>query len=91
MTKKTDQKTEQSAPAVPLRKHRSRTEKIDDLKKQLNDLRKAEREERKQMRDEKFLAMGKAIWEKAGKPKNIYGLQQYVESDEFKVEFKKDF
>ncbi|EFX8415188.1 hypothetical protein D9555_21025 [Shigella sonnei] len=91
MTKKADQKIEESSTSGPLRKHRSRTEKIDDLKKQLNELRKAEREERKQMRDEKFLAIGKALWEKAGKPKNIYGLQQYVESEDFKVEFTKDF
>lgn len=91
MTKKVEPKTEEKPTAGPLRKHRSRTEKIDDLKKQISDLRKAEREERQKMRDEKLLAIGKAVYEKAGKPKNIYGLQKYVESEEFKVDFKNDF
>jgi hypothetical protein len=91
MTKKIEQKPEEKTAAGPLRKHRSRTEKIDDLKKQISDLRKAEREERQKMRDEKLLAIGKAVYEKAGKPKNIYGLQKYVESEEFKVDFKHDF
>ncbi|HFI3629654.1 TPA: hypothetical protein ACGP6G_004806, partial [Escherichia coli] len=64
---KKEQKTAEKSVAGPLRKHRTRTEKIDDLKKQISDLRKA------------------------GKPKNIYGLQQFVESEEFKVDFKNDF
>lgn len=91
MSQKKEQKTAEKPAAGPLRKHRSRTEKIDDLKKQISDLRKAEREERQRARNEILLAIGKAVYEKAGKPKNIYGLQQYVESEEFKVDFKKDF
>ena len=43
------------------------------------------------MRDVKLLASGKAVYEKAGKPKNIYGLKKDVELDEFKVDFKNDF
>ncbi len=91
MSQKKVQKEEEKPASGPLRKHRSRTEKIDDLKKQISDLRKAEREERQRARDEILLAVGKAVYEKAGKPKNIYGLQQYVESEEFKVDFKNDF
>ena len=91
MSQKKVQKEEEKPSAGPLRKHRSRAEKIDDLKKQISDLRKAEREERQRARDEILLAVGKAVYEKAGKPKNIYGLQQFVESEEFKVDFKNDF
>ena len=91
MSQKKEQKTAEKSVAGPLRKHRTRTEKIDDLKKQISDLRKAEREERQKAREEKLLAIGKAVYEKAGKPKNIYGLQQFVESEEFKVDFKNDF
>ena len=89
MSQKKEQKTAEKPTAGPLRKHRTRTEKIDDFKKHISDLRKAEREERQRARDEKLLAIGKAVYEKAGKPKNIYGLQQFVESEEFKVDFKK--
>jgi len=85
MTKKTDQ----NAPAGPLRKHRTRAEKIDDLKKQISDLKKAEREEQNRFRDEKLLAIGKAIWQKTGKPDDIYSLMKFIESDEFKIEYKK--
>lgn len=62
---KKEQKTAEKSVAGPLRKHRTRTEKIDDLKKQISDLRKAEREERQKARDEKLLAIGKAVYEKA--------------------------
>ena len=91
MSQKKEQKTAEKSVAGPLRIHRTRTEKIDDLKKQISDLRKAEREERQRARNEILLAVGKAVYEKAGKPKNIYGLQQFVESEEFKVDFKNDF
>lgn len=88
MTKKIEQKPEEKPAAGPLRKHRSRTEKIDDLKKQISDLRKAEREEQNKFRDEKFIAIGKALWQKAGKPKDIYSLVLHVQSDDFKFEKK---
>jgi len=91
MSQKKEKKTAEKPTAGPLRKHRTRTEKIDDLKKQISDLRKAEREERQRARDEKLIILAKAVYEKAGKPKNIYGLQQFVESEEFKVDFKNDF
>lgn len=88
MTQKKEQKTEEKPTAGPLRKHRSRTEKIDDLKKQISDLRKAEREERQKFRDEILLSIGKAVFEKAGKPKDVYSLQKFVESEDFKIEYK---
>jgi len=88
MTKKTEQKPEENNTAGPLRKHRSRTEKIDDLKKQISDLRKAEREEQNKFRDERFIEIGKAIWQKAGKPKDIYSFSLQVQSDDFKLEKK---
>ena len=40
MSQKKEQKTAEKSVAGPLRKHRTRTEKIDDLKKQISDLRK---------------------------------------------------
>ena len=67
MSQKKEQKTAEKPTAGPLRKHRTRTEKIDDLKKQISDLRKAEREERQRARDEKLLAIGKAVYEKSRK------------------------
>ena len=63
MSQKKEQKTAEKSVAGPLRKHRTRTEKIDDLKKQISDLRKAEREERQKARDEKLLAIGKAVYD----------------------------
>lgn len=91
MSQKKEQKPEEKPTAGPVRKHRTRTEKIDDLKKQISDLRKAEREERQRAREEKLLSIGKAIYEKAGKPKNIDSLLQYVESEDFKISLKKDY
>jgi len=52
-------------------------------------LKKAEREEQNRFRDEKLLAIGKAIWQKTGKPDDIYSLMKFIESDEFKIEYKK--
>jgi hypothetical protein len=66
MSQKKEQKTAEKPSAGPLRKHRTRAEKIDDLKKQISELRKAEREERQKARDEKLLAIGKAVYEKQG-------------------------
>ena len=84
MTKKPEEKP----TAGPLRKHRTRSEKIDDLKKQISDLRKAEREEQQKFRDEKLLEIGKAIWQKSGKPSDIYSLMKFVQSEEFKIDYK---
>ena len=88
MSQKKEQKTAEKPTAGPLRKHRSRAEKIDDLKKQISELRKAEREERQKARDEKLLAIGKAVYEKAGKPKDIEALIDFVKSEDFKIEYK---
>lgn len=89
MTQKKEQKPEEKPTAGPLRKHRTRAEKIDDLKKQISDLKKAEREELNRLRDEKLLAIGKSVWQKSGKPQDIYSLMKFVESEEFKVDYKK--
>lgn len=89
MSQKKEQKSEGKPAAGPLRKHRTRAEKIDDLKKQISDLKKAEREEQNKFRDEKLLAIGKVIWQKTGKPDDIYNLMKFVESDAFKIEYKK--
>ncbi|HHF8736146.1 TPA: hypothetical protein ACPT4I_005589 [Klebsiella pneumoniae] len=88
MSQKKVQKEEEKPSAGPLRKHRSRAEKIDDLKKQISDLRKAEREERQRARNEILLAVGKAVYEKAGKPKDIEALIDFVKSEDFKIEYK---
>ena len=88
MSQKKEQKTAEKPVAGPLRKHRSRTEKIDDLKKQISDLRKAEREERQRARNEILLAVGKAVYEKVGKPKDIDALIEFVKSEDFKIEYK---
>ena len=88
MSQKKEQKTAEKPVAGPLRKHRSRTEKIDDLKKQISDLRKAEREERQRARDDKLITLAKVLYEKAGKPKDIEALIEFVKSEEFKVEYK---
>ncbi|EBC9433954.1 hypothetical protein CEU02_25580 [Salmonella enterica subsp. enterica serovar Infantis] len=88
MSQKKEQKTAEKPVAGPLRKHRTRTEKIDDLKKQISDLRKAEREERQRARNEILLAVGKAVYEKAGKPKDIDALIEFVKSEDFKIEYK---
>ena len=82
------QKTEEKPSAGPLRKHRSRAEKIDDLKKQISELRKAEREERQRARDEKLIILAKAVYEKVGKPKDIDALIEFVKSEDFKIEYK---
>ena len=86
--KKKEQKTAEKPTAGPLRKHRSRAEKIDDLKKQISDLRKAEREERQKARDEKLIILAKAVYEKVGKPKDIDALIEFVKSEDFKIEYK---
>ena len=88
MSQKKEQKTAEKPAAGPLRKHRSRTEKIEDLKKQISDLRKAEREERQRARNEILLAVGKAVYEKVGKPKDIDALIEFVKSEDFKIEYK---
>lgn len=88
MSQKKEQKTVEKPVAGPLRKHRSRTEKIDDLKKQISDLRKAEREERQKARDEKLIILAKAVYEKVGKPKDIDALIEFVKSEDFKIEYK---
>ncbi|HII3373207.1 hypothetical protein JGB17_23825 [Salmonella enterica subsp. enterica serovar Derby] len=88
MSQKKVQKEEEKPTAGPLRKHRSRTEKIDDLKKQISELRKAEREERQRARDEKLIILAKAVYEKAGKPKDIEALIDFVKSEDFKIEYK---
>ncbi|EPF8108928.1 hypothetical protein ACS1TS_004905 [Salmonella enterica subsp. enterica serovar Kentucky] len=88
MSQKKEQKTAEKPVAGPLRKHRSRTEKIDDLKKQISDLRKAEREERQKARDEKLIILAKAVYEKVGKPKDIDALIEFVKSEDFKIEYK---
>ena len=88
MSQKKEQKTAEKPPAGPLRKHRSRAEKIDDLKKQISELRKAEREERQRARDEKLIILAKAVYEKAGKPKDIEALIDFVKSEDFKIEYK---
>ena len=88
MSQKKVQKEEEKPASGPLRKHRSRTEKIDDLKKQISDLRKAEREERQRARNEILLAVGKAVYEKVGKPKDIDALIEFVKSEDFKIEYK---
>ena len=88
MSQKKVQKEEEKPSAGPLRKHRSRAEKIDDLKKQISDLRKAEREERQRARNEILLAVGKAVYEKVGKPKDIDALIEFVKSEDFKIEYK---
>ncbi|WP_410729875.1 hypothetical protein, partial [Citrobacter freundii] len=62
--------------------------KIDDLKKQISDLRKAEREERQRARDEKLITLAKVLYEKAGKPKDIDALIEFVKSEDFKIEYK---
>ena len=88
MSQKKEQKTAEKPVAGPLRKHRSRTEKIDDLKKQISDLRKAEREERQKARDEKLIILAKAVYEKVGKPKDSDALIEFVKSEDFKIEYK---
>ena len=88
MSQKKEQKTAEKSVAGPLRKHRTRTEKIDDLKKQISELRKAEREERQRARDEKLIILAKAVYEKAGKPKDIEALIEFVKSEDFKIEYK---
>ncbi|EMO5817489.1 hypothetical protein SBK02_005959 [Raoultella planticola] len=88
MSQKKEQKTAEKPVAGPLRKHRSRTEKIDDLKKQISDLRKAEREDRQKARDEKLIILAKAVYEKVGKPKDIDALIEFVKSEDFKIEYK---
>ena len=88
MSQKKEQKTAEKPTAGPLRKHRSRAEKIDDLKKQISELRKAEREERQRARDEKLIILAKAVYEKAGKPKDIEALIEFVKSEDFKIEYK---
>ncbi|ELW4293488.1 hypothetical protein SH650_004706 [Salmonella enterica] len=88
MSQKKEQKTAEKPVAGPLRKHRSRAEKIDDLKKQISELRKAEREERQRARDEKLIILAKAVYEKAGKPKDIEALIEFVKSEDFKIEYK---
>jgi len=88
MSQKKEQKTAEKSVAGPLRKHRTRTEKIDDLKKQISDLRKAEREERQRARDEKLIILAKAVYEKVGKPKDIDALIEFVKSEDFKIEYK---
>lgn len=88
MSQKKEQKTAEKPVAGPLRKHRTRTEKIDDLKKQISELRKAEREERQRARDEKLIILAKAVYEKAGKPKDIEALIEFVKSEDFKIEYK---
>ncbi|EFM2835837.1 TPA: hypothetical protein ABRA27_004973 [Escherichia coli] len=88
MSQKKEQKTAEKPVAGPLRKHRTRTEKIDDLKKQISELRKAEREERQRARDEKLIILAKAVYEKVGKPKDIDALIEFVKSEEFKIEYK---
>ena len=88
MSQKKEQKTAEKPVAGPLRKHRTRTEKIDDLKKQISDLRKAEREERQRARDEKLIILAKAVYEKVGKPKDIDALIEFVKSEDFKIEYK---
>ena len=88
MSQKKEQKTAEKPVAGPLRKHRTRTEKIDDLKKQISELRKAEREERQRARDEKLIILAKAVYEKAGKPKDIEALIDFVKSEDFKIEYK---
>lgn len=88
MSQKKEQKTAEKSVAGPLRKHRTRTEKIDDLKKQISELRKAEREERQRARDEKLIILAKAVYEKAGKPKDIEALIDFVKSEDFKIEYK---
>ena len=88
MSQKKEQKTAEKPVAGPLRKHRTRTEKINDLKKQISDLRKAEREERQRARDEKLIILAKAVYEKVGKPKDIDALIEFVKSEDFKIEYK---
>ena len=88
MSQKKEQKTAEKPVAGPLRKHISRAEKIDDLKKQISELRKAEREERQRARDEKLIILAKAVYEKAGKPKDIEALIDFVKSEDFKIEYK---
>lgn len=88
MSQKKEQKTAEKPVAGPLRKHRTRTEKIDDLKKQISELRKAEREERQRARDEKLIILAKAVYEKVGKPKDIDALIEFVKSEDFKIEYK---
>ncbi|EGM6831324.1 hypothetical protein IIK24_004542 [Salmonella enterica subsp. enterica serovar Liverpool] len=88
MSQKKEQKTAEKPAAGPLRKHRTRTEKIDDLKKQISELRKAEREERQRARDEKLIILAKAVYEKVGKPKDIDALIEFVKSEDFKIEYK---
>lgn len=88
MSQKKVQKEEEKPSAGPLRKHRFRAEKIDDLKKQISELRKAEREERQRARDEKLIILAKAVYEKVGKPKDIDALIEFVKSEDFKIEYK---
>ncbi|EKT4748246.1 hypothetical protein QEQ08_004684 [Salmonella enterica] len=88
MSQKKEQKTAEKPTAGPLRKYRSRAEKIDDLKKQISELRKAEREERQRARDEKLIILAKAVYEKVGKPKDIDALIEFVKSEDFKIEYK---
>ena len=88
MSQKKEQKTAEKPATGPLRKHRSRAEKIDDLKKQISELRKAEREERQRARDEKLIILAKAVYEKVGKPKDIDALIEFVKSEDFKIEYK---
>ena len=88
MSQKKVQKEEEKPSSGPLRKHRSRAEKIDVLKKQISELRKAEREERQRARDEKLIILAKAVYEKAGKPKDIEALIDFVKSEDFKIEYK---
>lgn len=88
MSQKKVQKEEEKPSAGPLRKHESRAEKIDDLKKQISELRKAEREERQRARDEKLIILAKAVYEKVGKPKDIDALIEFVKSEDFKIEYK---
>ena len=88
MSQKKEQNSAEQPTAGPLRKHRSRAEKIDDLKKQISELRKAEREERQRARDEKLIILAKAVYEKAGKPKDIEALIDFVKSEDFKIEYK---
>ena len=69
MSQKKVQKEEEKPSSGPLRKHRSRAEKIDDLKKQISELRKAEREERQRYIDLNKLVttfLTPDIWNKLG-------------------------